>query len=213
MKQHYDAVVALGAHVEPTGELSAEGVLRTRAAVAELESGTTPYVIMTGSRPFRHADQGLPPVAEVMRDYAVQQLGAPTTSILTEIEAFDTVGDAVFTKRDITEPRSWRSLAVLSTESHVPRAIKIFAHVMGDAYKVSGLSAGAYQNEAKRQWLQERAGGALAKMLLNGTLPGDDEAIAARLRVLVPGYAEGISAPRRIGALFAALPRVVRPLA
>jgi hypothetical protein len=208
MKTQYDVVMTLGSHVEPDNTLSAEGRQRVEATVRALEDDVAPYAVMTGLRPFRHADVGLQPVADAMADYAVNVLGTPADRVLTQAKSLDTVGDALFTKRDVMEPYGWRRALVLSSESHVDRGVRISRHVMGGTYIIEGSSAGNYLGEQNRQRLQEFAGNALTKMLLGGIEPGDDARIAERLFKIVPGY-EQRSAAKRAISLLGALPHLL----
>ncbi|HUS25914.1 MAG TPA: YdcF family protein [Nevskiaceae bacterium] len=208
MSEAYDAIVTLGAGVEADGRANAEARQRVAASVHQLQKGRAPYIIMSGNRPFRSSDTGLPPVAEAGRDYALD-LGVETHQVVLEPTALDTIGEAVFVKQNITEPRGWRNLLVATTASHEPRAIRTFRHVMGGGYNIAGLSVGKFEQESLRQTMQEFAGSLLVRAVLGGTEPGDDETIKRRLFDIVPGY-EPHSLAYRVGKLLRVSPHLIR---
>jgi uncharacterized SAM-binding protein YcdF (DUF218 family) len=180
---HIDAVVALGGDFSPTYGIGENTEARMDTALDLLRLGLTKNLIVTGSHAFRHAAPPRP-LAHIMAEYAVINDVEPENVRIADT-SLETVGDALLTK-EVTEDEGWRNLAVVTNEFHLPRSLKIFRHVMGPHYSVSGFAAPnksyAHQN------LHRVAAGALTWLILAGTKPGDDEAIRRRLFTIIPAY-------------------------
>lgn len=184
MSRKFDALVVLGAGVEGD-QPDAEGRQRVEAACELYAAHHTDSVIMTGNHAFRQTGYAVPE-ASAMKSYALE-IGMPEEAIEVEQRGLDTIGNALFTKQDITDPRGWSHVGLITTESHLSRTTRIFETVMGPEYEITGLSAGSF-SERKTQYLQEIAGRFLMAAVLNGIPAGDDRAIEKRLLDLVPGY-------------------------
>lgn len=202
MAEHLNAVVALSGEFAPGLDAIGPGTQqRMDVAMALVEAEDVPLVV-SGSHTFRMA---LPPrpLAHLMRDYAYQQ-GMAEDQVLVQDQSLDTIGDALFTKTQIAEPRGWTNLAIVTSDAHAPRGQRIFAHVMGPDYRIDAVPAGTIE-AIRFQRLQEFVGNTLVRAVLGGTQPGDTQAIHDRLFRIIPGYAD-VSLPSR---LFGALPGLV----
>ena len=84
-----DAIVVLAGNAGKNGTgLSGETRARFDAALALYETGAAPILVMTGG--------GTPPVAEFMRDAAIEA-GVPPEAILVENQSHSTLQNALFT--------------------------------------------------------------------------------------------------------------------
>jgi uncharacterized SAM-binding protein YcdF (DUF218 family) len=188
MSARYDAAVALSG--EFSANLSDIGLAtqqRMNTAIDIVETEDVPLVV-SGNYPFRWRTAPPKPLAHLMKNYAVER-GVPSSMIIVQDDSLDTIGDAVFTKIKVTEPRNWRRLAVVTSDAHVLRSQHIFNHVMGPEYQIGVIGAGTAE-EIRFQRLQEFIGNTLAQAVLANTKPGDTAAIEDRLFTIIPGYRE-----------------------
>lgn len=184
-----DTIVTLGCGgVNESQQINIESRQRVEAAVRLFNDGIAQVITMSGKGPFTQArrDFGLPE-ADSMKQEAIA-MHVPESSLLAESESLDTIGNAYFVKKHILEPRQWKAITLVTSESHVKRAQSIFRHVLGDSYLVTGVSSGIA--ERKNQQVYEHVGLALERQVLHGTKVGGDEEIFARLQHLIPGYSD-----------------------
>ncbi len=184
----YEALVVHGAGLTFQEELSEKAIQRMDTGIAAWEAGVATNVVVSGSHSFMTDTPPSLAEAAVMRRYALSK-GIPYQDIHIEDESLDTIGNALFTKTRIVVPNDWEHLIVVTSESHLSRTLKIFRHVMGSDFDVTGMPAPEHVTAKER--LYEVIGAAMMREVLRGTKPGDDEAIRERLYDLVPGYAEG----------------------
>jgi uncharacterized SAM-binding protein YcdF (DUF218 family) len=129
--------------------------------------------------------------ADQMEDHGLTR-GVPQKDIIkAAIESRETIGNAVFAKQEVLEPNGWRKVDVVTSVTHLPRSLKGFKHVLGPEYQLYGF-------EAEEKWLlpkraYEVLGSLMQDYVLDGTEPGDDEAIRHRLVERVPGYGNQVT--------------------
>jgi uncharacterized SAM-binding protein YcdF (DUF218 family) len=131
-----DAIIVLGRGVTPSGALPLPARFRVERAVSLYRLGVAPRLIVTGRWSLMTVDP--PPITEAraMADLAIQ-LGVPTEAVFLEEDARDTIGNAYFVARRLLEPNGWRSVRVVTSDFHVPRAAWVFQKVLGDDYDVA----------------------------------------------------------------------------
>jgi uncharacterized SAM-binding protein YcdF (DUF218 family) len=83
-------------------------------AIEFVKSEDRPLVV-AGNYPFRWRTPPPWPLAHLMKDYALRE-GIPDDMIVVQDKSLDTVGDALFTKIEVTELKGWRNLAVVTHE-------------------------------------------------------------------------------------------------
>ena len=125
--------------------------------------------------------------AEVMKQYAIQH-NVPEDTIFIEASGLDTVGNTLFTKKQLVVPNNWEHIALVTSQSHLPRAKEIFEHVYGKDFEIFGIPAP--ENVTAKTKAYEIIGSMMVREVLRGTKPGDDDAIMERLFKLVPGYSQ-----------------------
>src|SRR5579872_3621068 len=100
MSEYLDAVVALSG--EFSADLNSIGPgtkQRMDTAISVVNSEDVPLVV-SGNYPFRWRKAPPIPLAQLMRDYAVDQ-GVPSSMIIVQDKSLDTIGDALFTKIEV----------------------------------------------------------------------------------------------------------------
>jgi len=113
--QQADAVVILGALVEPDGSAGPDLAERTLHGVRLFQRGLAPYIICTGG----YSGDRLS-AAAVARDLAVSQ-GVPEDKVLLAEGSMTTREDAAST-RDLMFSRGWQTAILVSHPLHLERA-------------------------------------------------------------------------------------------
>jgi uncharacterized SAM-binding protein YcdF (DUF218 family) len=188
MSQLYgEALIVHGGGLTPQEELTEKAVARMDTAVSAWGVGVATNMVVSGGHSFLISEAPALSEAVVMKRYALGE-GIPDDAVYTEERSLETVGNALFTKTDIVVPQGWEHLVVVTSESHLPRTLKIFKHIYGSDFEIKGIPAPEKVGSREKLW--EALGTALVREILRGTKPGDDEAIKERLFDLIPGYGE-----------------------
>lgn len=147
-------------------------------------------ILVTCGWPYR-PDSNLA-IADVMREYAISR-GVTSTAVIADTDSRDTVGDAVFTKRNLAVPRSWTNILVVTSAYHADRTKEVFSFIYGSNHKVDVRGAPSEDTDELRT--NEQKSLQAFRSTFEGILPGDDEAIFERLRDRHPFY-NGATYPR-----------------
>jgi len=123
-RQRLDAIVVLGTPADSDGNPTPELQDRVREGVLEYQRGVAPRLLVTGGAAHNRFVE-----AEVMARVAESQ-GIPASAILEEPKALDTIQNACYSAA-ILDSRGWRSVEVISSAQHLPRAAMIFSHLSG----------------------------------------------------------------------------------
>lgn len=140
MRERHDAIVVLGGSVDEQGALAPWVASRVERAVEVWRSGVAGQVIFTGRAGLYGAAHPAVTEAAAMARHA-ERLGLPRGAMLLEEHARDTLGNAYFVRRDILQPRGWRSIRVVTNDFHLSRAAWVFRKVLGPSYDFSFTSA------------------------------------------------------------------------
>lgn len=102
--------------------------------------GIAPRIIFAGHSALMA--EGEPAITEAAAMAAhARAHGLPTKAILLEEQSRDTIGNAWFVRTRWLDPNRWRSIRVVTTDYHIPRAAWIFRKVLGPEYDVSFSAA------------------------------------------------------------------------
>lgn len=118
----FDAIVILGTPADSDGNPTPELLDRITEGVHEYERGMAPHLIVTGGAAHNHFVE-----ADVMAGVARAQ-GVPASAIIEEAQALDTIQNACYSEH-ILKAHGWRSVEVVSSVSHLPRAAMIFSRL------------------------------------------------------------------------------------
>lgn len=183
-----EAIIVLGGGLDSQGNLSPKLKQRMDTGVDAYRNEIAPNLIVSGGRSFLAKTSLALSEAEVMKRYA-EDNGIPKDLIFVEKKSLDTVGNALFTKQQIVVPNNWDHLALITSESHSPRAEKIFNFVFGKDFSIQVLPAP--EKIGPKEKLQETVASIMLREIFKGINSGDDEAIRERLFEIVPGYGKG----------------------
>jgi uncharacterized SAM-binding protein YcdF (DUF218 family) len=114
-----DAIVILGAQVDPNGQAGPDLWVRTLHAVSLFQRGLAPYIICTGG----YQNDKLS-AAAVARDLAISR-GVPAEKILLADGSMTTREDAARTA-DLMAAHGWRTALLVSHPLHLERARILF---------------------------------------------------------------------------------------
>ena len=156
---------------------------RAQAAADFARSRPHDAVIVSGGYGLGAPESG-PTEAAAMRD-ALVAAGIPSERVLVEDESRDTIGNALFTALRYFGDLPPRPLVVVTSPSHLPRALEVFARVL-PAWPLEGHASArrpGEDDERERRLLAE------TNAFLDGIAPGDLGAIARRLLERWPEYA------------------------
>ena len=185
-----DAIVVLGRGVRKDGSLGVVARARVDRAVELYRIGVAPRIIFAGRSALLGDDSPAVTEADAMATYA-RAHGLPPSASFIEDESRDTIGNAWFTRRRWLEPNDWRSIRVVTTDYHIPRAAWIFRKVLGSAWDVS-FSATPSDQFAASVASRARDESDIAAFLA-GWLGGIEDGDVAALERLIsrdhPGYA------------------------
>ncbi len=101
------------------------------------------------------------------------------SEVLMEKISKDTVGDAVFSKLLLALPKKWKSLAVVSSNFHIPRVRNIFNFVYGQSFKINYFGAQSNGNVDFSE--HEKNSLEIFRKDFKGVAPGDNPRILERL--------------------------------
>jgi uncharacterized SAM-binding protein YcdF (DUF218 family) len=176
----YSAVIVLANLMSAEGILNAESRARMDMAIDAVKAGEAPFLVTCG---WAYREDLNLPIAYAMRDYALAA-GVLSDRIIVEKNSRDTVGDAVFTHRNLAIPRSWDSILVITSKYHTARTHKIFSFIYGKSVVVRGAPA----DDTFTLHASELLSLASFRKTFIGIQPGDAEAIYKRLKLSHPFY-------------------------
>ena len=179
----YAAIIVLANLMDSDGNLNEESRTRMDKAI-EAYRGKVSNILVTCGWAYRK-DTALS-IADAMRAYALRSPDIRAADVLVEAESRDTVGDAVFTKRNLAVPRGWQDALVVTSQYHVERCKRVFSFVYGPRYRIGVLGAPSPDSPALRA--AERHSLEVFESTFAGTQPGNDKMIMERLIERHPFY-------------------------
>jgi len=185
-----DAIVVLGRGVRPDGSLGLIARARVDRALELFAMGIAPRIIFAGRSALMGPDSPSVTEADAMAAYATSH-GLRADARFIEDESRDTIGNAYFTWRRWLQPNDWRSIRVVTTDYHIPRAAWIFRKVLGSAYDVSFTAAPSdrFASSVASRARDESDIAAFLAGWLGGIEDGDSAAIERLITNDHPGYA------------------------
>ena len=184
MFKNKNAIITLGLQLDRFGNPTPELEQRVHTGVRLFKGHLAPYLVMSGAYSFSDADRPLKTEAAVMADMAMHS-GVPPKSILVESQAVDTISNALQVKEIIKNGFDhWRDLVLVTSGSHMPRAVTIFEHVLGPDYAITTMPS----DEVTTPTNYERVALRTAQTIFEGVAPGDDWAIKTRLAMVIPDF-------------------------
>lgn len=145
---YYSAIIVLGNRMNKEGQLNIESSSRMNLAIEIFHENQEPHIVTCGWA--YRADSPIA-LADAMKNYAIKMGKITPELILTEKNSRDTVGDAIFTKNNISKIKGWRNIIVVTSDYHVSRAHIIFNYVYGGNYniKIIGATTGIDKEQSR----------------------------------------------------------------
>ena len=120
-----------------------------------------------------------------MREYALLH-GIQSDAVMTELNSRDTVGDAIFTKRNLAIVNKWVSILVVTSDYHAERTKTVFSFIYGSQYIIDVIGAPSLDTDQLRKAEQQST--EAFRSTFYDVDAGDDKAILERLRERHPFY-------------------------
>jgi uncharacterized SAM-binding protein YcdF (DUF218 family) len=156
-----DAIVLLGCRVGPGAKLGPAAARRARVAASAWRDGIAPLVIASGGRRWR----GIAEAEALARE--LEACGVDADAIVPELLSMSTRENAHYSAR-LLRARSARTVAIVTCDWHMRRALWCFRAVGLDPFGMPALSPPAVRIERTRRWLTERAGLWLDRLAILG---------------------------------------------
>jgi len=127
----YDAIIVLSHEMDIEGNLDLESSLRAEKAADIYALNNKAKIITCGWDYIKNCDIK---ICDAMANYLCKYRNIPNEFIIKEYKSRDTVGDAVFTRRDIIQKKYFKKIAVVTSSYHIKRTKEIFEFVYDDFF-------------------------------------------------------------------------------
>lgn len=138
------AIIVLGNLMDKNGILNTESSLRMNYAIECFQKNENTFLITCG---WAYRDDSPVTIADAMKIYAVKEKNISPRLIITERNSRDTVGDAIFVKKNIIPKKNWIKIIVITSDYHASRTDEIFTYVFGKNYNVEVKSVRTKSND------------------------------------------------------------------
>jgi vancomycin permeability regulator SanA len=152
----HSIIIVLANFMDKSGKLNKESCSRLDLAIDNFSMNKNSFIITSGWNYYGEYDVA---IAESMRSYILKNSNILNELILSDDNARDTVGDAIFTKINIVKKIGHHNLLIVTSDYHIERAHNIFSYVYGEQYKVKVIGSKTIKNketlEQERRSLNE----------------------------------------------------------
>lgn len=163
-----DAIVVLGHRVEPDGRPGFELSKRLERGLELLQAARAPLLVCSGGR-----DPDEPTsAAEAMIKVAVAS-GVDGRCLVAASRPLTTLEEAITCSLDLSRPRGWRRLLLVTSDYHVPRAVFAFALAHGPGVEIVAEPVRGTFGDPLHLVRREAEGLACLRSLAEGLAPGD----------------------------------------
>jgi uncharacterized SAM-binding protein YcdF (DUF218 family) len=177
------AILVLGHLMDSDGRLSEQSLSRCSRA-AELARERRPSFIFSSGAAYR-ADSNLA-LGNVIQAQLKALIDPKSTTFVSDTNSKDTVGDAFYSKSNLSLPNGVERLFVVTSLFHRVRSRDVFRFIYGDALEIEVLTDHDRGTDEQRKHELK----ALSKFQnsISGLQPGDDRTIEAVLMSNHPLY-------------------------
>ena len=133
---NFDAIIVLSHHMDSYGCLNSESCLRADKAAEVFRTCRKAKIITCG---WNYREDCSIKIADSMSSYLHQKHKVPKENLIREYKSRDTVGDAVFTRKDIVNKYKLKNLAIVTSLYHRKRTEVIFRFVYSKVFQLSFL--------------------------------------------------------------------------
>jgi hypothetical protein len=178
-----EAIIVLANLMDMDGTLNEESVSRLECAAKLIYEHPNACLVTTGWN--YRADTPIY-IANAFKESAIKDFGIDGHRIIADINARDTVGDAVFVKMNVLEPLNITRAIIVSSQYHIARVQEIFSFVLGPDFQVTCVGAPSPLSEHLKV-TENQSLGAFYKTF-SGISAGATQQIYARMREQHPFY-------------------------
>ncbi len=134
----FDGIIVLSNFMDSNGELNLESCLRADKAAEIYKLNIKSKVITCGCD---YREDSSIKISDSMSNYLFKKHGIPRNNLIIESKSRDTVGEAVFTRKDIATKCQLKRLAIVTSSYHIERSKEIFEFVYGNGFDLSFFSS------------------------------------------------------------------------
>lgn len=172
-----DALVVLGHRVEPDGRPGFELAKRLERGLELLRAARAPLLVCSGGR-----DPHEPvSAAEAMLRVAAAS-GVDARRLVAASRPLTTLEEAINCSLELSRPRGWRRLILVTSDYHVPRAVAAFTLAHGADVAIQAEPVSGPFGDPRLLARREADGLARLRTLAAGLAPGDAAGLQDRLR-------------------------------
>ena len=178
----FDYIIVLANEMDRYGRLNNESLNRLNYAKQQFFNKRSNTIITCGWDYRKDSDLV---IADVFKKYLLKD-GIPNQNIITEINSRDTVGDAIFSKKNIIKKSTCKNILVVTSYYHVQRTKLIFDFIYGANYSIEVEAS----DNISSKLLSEKEDKSLNvfRSTFKGIKSGDDSNIYNRLIDQHPFY-------------------------
>jgi len=135
---YFEAIIVLSHEMDFNGKLNHESSLRAVTAKNIFQENRNSTIITCG---WDYLEGCSLKLSQAVASYIHIKHKISLKSLIQEPNSRDTVGDAVFTRRNIVDKKKFKKLAIVSSLYHLPRVKEIFEFVYGDSFDLTFFSS------------------------------------------------------------------------
>lgn len=170
-----------------------DSIQRAEVAAQLVLSGSVENLIIAGGFPSTGRKRTPNTLAHQMRAH-VLEMGVHEDKVKIDPKSIDTIGNLIEAKK-LAKAEGWHDFYLVTSTSHMERAMDTAGRVFGPAYTFAPVEAG--ESPYKKQAVNEHLGRIALGVIARGVVPGDDETLEKRLLGILPGY-QDMPVTRRI---------------
>lgn len=142
---YYEAIIVLSNEMDFNGNLNMESSMRADKAKIIFQENINSKIITCG---WDYLEGCSLKLSQAVATYLNIKHKISLNSLIQEPNSRDTVGDAVFTRKNIVDKKNFKKLAIVSSHYHLPRVKIIFEFVYGESYNLTFFSSN-FKNSKK----------------------------------------------------------------
>lgn len=145
---YYEAIIVLSNEMDFNGKLNLESSMRADKAKIIFQKNRNSKIITCG---WDYLEGCSLKLSQAVARYLNVKHKISLNSLIQEPNSRDTVGEAVFTRKNIVDKKNFKKLAIVSSSYHLPRVKQIFEFVYGDSYNLTFFSSNFKNSENHKE--------------------------------------------------------------
>ncbi len=185
-----DVILVLTSGVQEDGSIESFERARVDKAIALVRDGVAPRMLISGYAPAHRTGverTGVARTVQTMFGKHALEAGIPQEAVFEETHSHDTIGNFYFSQK-ICAANAWQSIAVVSSDFHLPRARYLAHKILGPAYILAFFSVESAPELFALKAAGEQSLLAMSEQLLEPLAAGDTAALEEVLFRLHPAF-------------------------